>query len=80
MLNPKIVRNAQTQHGEGSSVDVENIFLHKFMLSVNPVLDVNISGQDASASPSSECVWFSNVTDMETAAKEDPDPPVSSIS
>ncbi|KAH8282043.1 hypothetical protein KR054_004983 [Drosophila jambulina] len=78
MLNPKRVRNAQTQHGEGSSVDVENIFLHRFMLSREPVLQVNnIGGQDASASSARECVWFHNVTDIESAEKEVPEPPVS---
>nr|XP_017025424.1 RNA pseudouridylate synthase domain-containing protein 2 isoform X2 [Drosophila kikkawai] len=78
MQSPKSVRNAQTQHGEGSSVDVENIFLHRFMLSLEPVLEVNnIGGQDASASPAPECVWFHSVTDVETAEKEDPSPTVS---
>ncbi|KAH8410573.1 hypothetical protein KR009_003809 [Drosophila setifemur] len=37
MQNTKSVENAQTQHGD-AGVDVENIFLHRFMLFTNTVM------------------------------------------
>ncbi|KAH8350676.1 hypothetical protein KR084_000901 [Drosophila pseudotakahashii] len=48
MQSPKSVQNAQTQHGDASSVDVENIFLHRFMLSMSTsaILGLNDTATD----------------------------------
>ncbi|XP_017075672.2 LOW QUALITY PROTEIN: RNA pseudouridylate synthase domain-containing protein 2 [Drosophila eugracilis] len=61
MQNIKSMRNAQTQHGDSTTVDVENIFLHRNMLSTNSILGTNINDQQQAA----ESVWFpdDNVTD-----------------
>ncbi|XP_039485313.1 RNA pseudouridylate synthase domain-containing protein 2 isoform X5 [Drosophila santomea] len=71
MQSPKLLRNAQTQHGDASSVDVENIFLHRHMLSTNPSSGGNITDREESP----KCVWFPDDTDGNPA--EGKDPPIS---
>lgn len=72
MESPKLLRNAQTQHGDASSVDVENIFLHRHMLYTNPTSDGNL--HDREDFP--ECVWCPD--DKDGSPAESKDPPVSS--
>ncbi|XP_002036528.2 RNA pseudouridylate synthase domain-containing protein 2 isoform X1 [Drosophila sechellia] len=71
MQSPKLLRNAQTQHGDASSVDVENIFLHRHMLSTNPTSGVNL--HDREDNP--KCVWFPD--DQDGSPAESKDPPIS---
>ncbi|XP_016964535.1 pseudouridylate synthase RPUSD2 isoform X2 [Drosophila biarmipes] len=68
MQSPKCLRNAQTQHGDALSVDVDNIFLHRFMLSTNAALGSGPSDQDQSA----ECVWFPDETAADPTINSDP--------
>uniref|UniRef100_A0A6P4FJ65 Pseudouridylate synthase RPUSD2 n=3 Tax=Drosophila rhopaloa TaxID=1041015 RepID=A0A6P4FJ65_DRORH len=70
MQSPKCVRNAQTQHGDVSSVDVENIFLHRSMLTTYPILGANVNEQDQSP----ECVWFPD--DAASNPTDTTDPPI----
>nr|XP_044249575.1 RNA pseudouridylate synthase domain-containing protein 2 [Drosophila takahashii] len=51
MQSPKCVQNAQTQHGDASSVDVENIFLHRFMLSMSTSTSAILGSNDTATDP-----------------------------
>ncbi|XP_043656973.1 RNA pseudouridylate synthase domain-containing protein 2 isoform X1 [Drosophila teissieri] len=73
MESSKLLRNAQTQHGDASSVDVENIFLYRRMLSTNPTSGGNITDREESP----ECVWFPDDTDASPPESEDPPIPIS---
>jgi len=73
MQSPNRLRNAQTQHGDALSVDVENIFLHRFMLSTNPTLASTTNEQDQS----SKCVWYPDDTTADPT--DHTDPPVSRV-
>ncbi|XP_037711400.1 RNA pseudouridylate synthase domain-containing protein 2 isoform X2 [Drosophila subpulchrella] len=68
MQSPKRLRNAQTQHGDALSVDVENIFLHRLMLSTNPTLGSNTNEQDQP----SKCVWYPDDTTADPTDNIDP--------
>ncbi|XP_017042841.1 RNA pseudouridylate synthase domain-containing protein 2 isoform X2 [Drosophila ficusphila] len=72
MQSPKSLRNVQTQHGDSFSVDAENIFLHRSMLSTSSILGVDINGQDQA----SKSVWFPDDTTELTESTENIDPPI----